>query len=355
MRVLMTADAVGGVWTYCLALARSLRPLGVEVELAVMGPAPSAEQVRDAQDLEVHVSSFPLEWMEDPWTGVARAGAWLLDLESARRPDLIHVNGYAHAALDFQAPCIAVAHSCVSSWWRAVHGTAAPTQWDTYRRRVAEGLDGADHVVAVSRAMSEALHQEYGRLADSIIYNGLAPYEPKPDIVRQPAVFCAGRFWDAAKNLQLVASAARQIDAEIFAAGDGWVSGEVWALGRLGIEDLRNWYSRCAVFCHPALYEPFGLAPLEAALHGCALVLGDIPSLREIWGDCAVFADARDPANLARCVNSLLSDNTRRFHFARIARERALHFSADRQAGAYKDRYESVREWSGKQRAHIGA
>ncbi len=31
----------------------------------------------------------------------------------------------------------------------------------------------------------------------------------------------------------------------------------------------------------PARYEPFGLSVLEAALSGCALVLGDIPSLRE--------------------------------------------------------------------------
>ena len=44
MKILMTADAVGGVWTYALDLAVGLAPRGVEVVLAVLGPAPSPRQ-----------------------------------------------------------------------------------------------------------------------------------------------------------------------------------------------------------------------------------------------------------------------------------------------------------------------
>src|SRR3954471_9430167 len=49
MKVLMTADAVGGVWTYAIELAHALQPFGVEVVLATMGRAPSEEQRREAR------------------------------------------------------------------------------------------------------------------------------------------------------------------------------------------------------------------------------------------------------------------------------------------------------------------
>src|SRR5436305_10365958 len=83
LRILMTADAVGGVWTYALELARALAPHRVHVSLATMGPRPSAEQKLDAAEipnLKLFESDFRLEWMEDPWCDVARAGEWLLEL-----------------------------------------------------------------------------------------------------------------------------------------------------------------------------------------------------------------------------------------------------------------------------------
>jgi hypothetical protein len=40
MKVLMTADAVGGVWTYALELSGALARHDIEVVLATMGPLP---------------------------------------------------------------------------------------------------------------------------------------------------------------------------------------------------------------------------------------------------------------------------------------------------------------------------
>src|SRR5688572_26637280 len=122
MRVLMTTDTVGGVWTYAIELSRALEPHGVEVILATMG-APINEnqrsQVNRLQNVRVHESTYKLEWMQDPWDDVARAGEWLLDLAQRHQPDVVHLNGYAHGTLDWPAPVLVVAHSCVMSWWRA--------------------------------------------------------------------------------------------------------------------------------------------------------------------------------------------------------------------------------------------
>ena len=111
MRVLMTADAVGGVWNYSLTLARAMANCGVSYRLAVMGPPPSSAQVADAaaiSSLDVHHRDFRLEWMEEPWDDVDAAGDWLLDLSREYRPDIVHLNGYSHAALDFGAPKMVV-------------------------------------------------------------------------------------------------------------------------------------------------------------------------------------------------------------------------------------------------------
>src|SRR5690606_11111160 len=114
--VLMTADTVGGVWQYAMEMSRSLSERGIGVTLATMGVPPSAEQRAQAAQiggLDLVESRFKLEWMEQPWNDVDAAGEWLLQIASDRKPDLVHLNGYAHGALEWNAPIVVVAHSCV--------------------------------------------------------------------------------------------------------------------------------------------------------------------------------------------------------------------------------------------------
>src|SRR5687767_4733334 len=164
MRVLMTADTVGGVWTYALQLARALEPGGVEVELATMGAPLSREQreqVRACGHVTLHESSFRLEWMPHAADDVDRAGDWLLNLAHTTRPDSVHLNGYAHAALPWEVPVLVVGHSCVLSWWHAVHRCAAPDEWSWYRAAVAHGLASATSVVTPTAAFLQQLRSHY--------------------------------------------------------------------------------------------------------------------------------------------------------------------------------------------------
>ena len=64
LRILMTADTVGGVWTYALELTRALQTYEVEVLLAVMGPPLSPAQQADARNvpnLSLFKSDYKLE------------------------------------------------------------------------------------------------------------------------------------------------------------------------------------------------------------------------------------------------------------------------------------------------------
>jgi glycogen(starch) synthase len=129
LRVLMTADTVGGVWTYAIDLARALGGEGVEVGLATMGAIPSPSQRREAKSiatLQLFESEFRLPWMEQPWEDVEAAGRWLTDLSARLMPDVIHLNEPVYADLPWSLPTVAVGHSCVLSWWQAVLGEKAP-------------------------------------------------------------------------------------------------------------------------------------------------------------------------------------------------------------------------------------
>ncbi|MDB5364732.1 MAG: glycosyltransferase [Rhodospirillales bacterium] len=345
MRVLMTVDAVGGVWTYAIALAAELRKRGIVTSLACMGPRPTPAQRAEAAaiaDLDLYESDFRLEWMDDADQDVLRAGVWLLALADAVKPDMVQINGYAHAAIGWQVPCVLVAHSCVRSWWHAVHGEDAPPRYRQYAQRVARGLAEADLVIAPTEAYLAELGRLYAVPARAqVIRNGI--YAP-PDFTqaKEPVVLGAGRLWDAGKNARALDRVAASLPWPVELAGE---QGETMAtshahrLGRLDAAALRERMARAAIFAAPALYEPFGLAILEAALSRCALVLSDLPSLRELWHGAAWFVPPDDDEALAAAIQVLIDDETLRFRLGRAARERGEVYGARQMADEMRDAY----------------
>ncbi len=348
-RVLMTTDTIGGVWTYALELCRALERHQVEVTLATMGAPLDPFQAAEAAalpNLQVHESAFRLEWMREPWEDVEAAGEWLLDLERRTSPEIVHLNGYCHGHLPFAAPVLVVGHSCVLSWWRAVKGETAPVEWETYYSRVARGLRAADLVAAPTAAMLRWLEDLYGPLQHArVIPNGRRPelFAPLP---KDPFVLSAGRLWDEAKNVRALERVAPRLSWPVLVAGDeehpeGGQSPleALLPLGRLSAADLASRLGRASIYALPARYEPFGLSILEAALAGCALVLGDVESLRELWDGCALFVPPDDDGALEEALEALIQDAAQRRRLARRARTRALEFTPERMAAGYLEAY----------------
>jgi glycogen(starch) synthase len=337
----MTADTVGGVWTYSVELAHALAPHDVRVHLATMGrPLSTTQRAESAVFAAVHESDFPLEWMDDPWAGVDAAGQWLLEIERAVQPDVVHLGGYVHAALPWRAPTLVVAHSDVVSWWRAVHGAEPPAQWDTYRRRVAEGLQAAGAVVAPTAAVAADLAASYGIRGVTVVPNCRRSDLLRP-ATKEPFVLAAGRVWDAAKGLDALCRVAPSVPAPVRVAGEGDRElPDVEVLGPLPFPELARTMERAAVFAAPARYEPFGLGALEAGLAGCALVLGDLPSLRVVWGDSATFVS--DDAALAHALTELVSDADEAARRGAAARGRARGVTPQRTAAGYLEQYSAL-------------
>ena len=81
---------------------------------------------------------------------------------------------------------------------------------------------------------------------------------------------------------------------------------------------------------------------LEAAQAGCALVLSDIATHRELWDGVAVFVSARDDAAFAAAISGLLADRPARDRLGNSARERARQYTPDRMARGMAEIYARV-------------
>ena len=360
--ILMTADPIGGVWSYALELARGLSAHGVEIALATMGKPLSPDQRREIADegnVTLYESVYRLEWMDDPWADVEQSGEWLLSLEAELRPDLVHLNGYVHASLPWQSPCLVVAHSCMLSWWQAVRREDLPAQYQQYRRRVAKGLAAADLVAAPSAAMLESLQKLYIPLPNGrVIHNARNRTKFRPGR-KEDFILSVGRVWDDAKNITTLARTAYDLPWPVYVAGEvahpggGAVTLDgVNRLGFLESDALAPWYAAASVYVLPARYEPFGLTVLEAALSGCALVLGDIPSLRELWDGAAIFVDPESGDDLQDELCALCADRPLLLSLGERALVRSRSFSASKMIEGYLALYRELGQGAGN--THCG-
>jgi glycosyltransferase involved in cell wall biosynthesis len=350
--ILITADPIGGVWHYALELCRELQKLDIEVTLATMGrylTQVERDAVAGLENVELFESNYKLEWMDDPWHDVEEAGEWLLDLSARTRPRLIHLNQYCHGSLPWPVPCLLVGHSCVYSWYEGVKHVAPGPEWRQYKEKVRQGLLGADLVTAPSRSMLNALRRYFGEFASAeATYNGRSGAQFVP-ARKESLVLTAGRLWDEAKNVSILQSVAARVPWPIYAAGncqtpDGKNTPlrDLVLLGPLDSAILGQWFSRASIFVSPARYEPFGLSALEAALSGCALVLGDIASLREIWGDAALFVPPDDADEITAVLLKLIENPLIRAQLAARARRRAGYFTPERMVKAYVQLYQNL-------------
>jgi glycosyltransferase involved in cell wall biosynthesis len=353
-RVLMTADVVGGVWVFAVGLARALGATGFDIQLVTLGPRPNPAQramISGCPGVSLAETDLALEWQDPAGHDLHRARASLRELADRFSPHLVHLNGFREASFDWEVPRVVVAHSCVNSWARACDERKwfAGDEWKTYSANVRAGLRNAEAWVAPTAAFREGLVEQYDLAATgNVIWNGIETtgrsFGPK-----LPIILGAGRVWDRAKNLASLAAAHSGLDWPIRIAGQtengargaSNRNGLKW-LGEIAHEALLREMDAASIFVSPALYEPFGLSVLEAASAGCALVLSDIPSLRELWDGAAHFVPPADTEALTACLRSLCTDDVKRAGLQHAAAARSRRYSLSRTASAYKSLYASL-------------
>jgi glycogen synthase len=362
MHVLVTADTLGGVWTYARELVTGLARRGARVTLVSFGEIPGEEQTQwldGLRDVEFRPTAFRLEWMQDAEDDLQASAEYLECVVREVRPDVLHLNQYYYGALPVDVPKIVVAHSDVVSWWVSVHGTEPrPSQWsEWYRESVTRGVAEATAVVAPSRWMLDQIELYYGAPAHgSVIYNGRSPALFNPHVTKEEYGLGVGRIWDSGKQVTLLAEAELPMPVylvgseehpELALRGQGVLTGttrtRLHFKGQQTEAQLRQLYSRASVYAATSRYEPFGLAPLEAALSRCALVANDIPTFRELWGDDVLYFRRNDARSLGEAMSRLKHDPGLRNEYANRAYQRALHrFTTDRMVEDYMTLYSTL-------------
>jgi glycosyltransferase involved in cell wall biosynthesis len=351
-KILMTTDNLGGVWTYTMELLTELEKHNISAALAIMGSPLTANQknqLNSFKQVEVHYSNYKLEWMENPWEDVDTAGEWLLNIRDEFHPDLIHLNSYSFGALNWGVPVVTVAHSDVISWWKSVLNCAHPKRFNEYLKRVKFGLENSNYIVAPSASMLKYINEIYGEFKNQqVIYNGRRKFTLKSE--KQKQIFSMGRIWDTAKNISLIINTAPKFKWRVKLAGNPQnpitneltVYGNVDFLGGLSEKEVFRHLDESSIFALPARYEPFGLSPLEAAHAGCALVLGDIDSLREIWGDAALYVDPDNGERLVQVINDLIEDESMLKEYSARAVERSERYYPEKMCSEYLEVYTKV-------------
>lgn len=331
-RILLTTDAVGGVWRYTIDLASGLSAHGIPPIVAVLGPAPTQAHRDEANaipTLHLVQTGLPLDWTAETPAALAHATNNLATLATLMSAQSIHLHAPALVGqAEWPAPAVAVAHSCVGTWWNAVRTGPLPPDFAWRAAAAAAGLARAAAIIAPSAAHATALRTVYGPLPIQVVHNGimLSKQYPEPNTsptpdpanpsrqTRDRAILTAGRLWDEAKSAALLDQAAATLDAPIRAAGptEGPNGARIHfsnlqTLGTLNPEAMAQAYATSTVYASLARYEPFGLAVLEAAQSGMRLVLSDIPTFRELWDGVATFVPlAAGPATLAHILREAL-------------------------------------------------
>ena len=353
LRILISTDAAGGDWRYSLDLARGLTRLGHEPLLVLTGPPATGEQIRAASaipGLRLVDAGVALEPLADDEAALGPAAAAIAALAEEVAADLVQLNSPALAALaDFGRPVVAVHHGCLATKWEALEQRELPAEFAGRVARVRAGLHRADSVVVPTSALGASVERLYGlERAPRTVHYGRSPLAP-PAGAPHDFVFTAGRLWDEGKNLGLLDAAAGRIGVPVRAAGPlagpngaPVIFDNIHWLGALGEADLGRCLSARPVFASTALYEPFGLAVLEAAASGCPLILSDIPTFRELWDEVAIFVDPRDQNGFTRAIAGLVGDDFERAVLGRAARERALLYTPDAMAAQMASLYRSL-------------
>ena len=359
MHILLTADTVGGVWTYAQELVTGLVRRGLQVTLVSFGEIPSPSQTHwteGLRGLDFRPTPFRLEWMQDAARDMGASSEYLLDIIRETAPDLLHFSQFCYGTLDVDIPKVITAHSDVVSWWNAVYGEDPPdSEWiHWYRETVSRGLAGVDHVTAPSRWMLEQIKTHYGRpQSGAVIYNGRSEQPFNPRASKEDRVVSIGRLWDEGKQVTLLAR--QQWPCAVTIAGAGecpdptahnssvLFDNSIELKPKLSSSQVQELLAGASIYAATSRYEPFGLAPLEAALSRCAIVANDIATFRELWGPTALYFHANDADDLKRKIEQLRADPTLRWHYAELAFQRARRlFSADRMVNEYLTVYHAL-------------
>ncbi len=244
-----------------------------------------------------------------------------------------------------------------------------------YYGQIDQAVRQADHIIADSENTRQDLLRMLGTPPDKVSVIYLAANSIyRPIILAQARQWVADKFGltgdfilfvgtiEPRKNLPTLLRAYRQLlDAYkmnvglVLVGGEGWLYDEIltlvkeWRLadrmrflGCVPNKDLLHLYNAASVLVQPALYEGFGLTPLEAMACGTPVVVSNTSSLPEVVGDAGLLVEPRDVDAWAAALWRVFADDALRDELSQKALARSRYFSWERTAHQTLRIYERI-------------
>ncbi len=246
-----------------------------------------------------------------------------------------------------------------------------------YYGQIDQAVRKADHIIAVSQSTRQDLMNLLGvpESKISVIYEAAdaifrpLPREQSAEEVRRrynlpPDFILFVGTIEPRKNLNTLLLAYHglrtryHLDPPLVFAGEyGWLSDEVHSLveeldlhdrchflQRVATNDLVHLYNAARLLAHPALYEGFGLPPLEAMACGTPVIVSNVSSLPEVVGDAALLVDPTDVEAWTVALHRLLTDDALWEELRNKGLQRARLFSWERTAQETLEVYRRVHQ-----------
>jgi glycosyltransferase involved in cell wall biosynthesis len=220
-----------------------------------------------------------------------------------------------------------------------------PALGGVLRRLIRGAARGARRVLTVSAASAQDIIEVLGVPAERVEVIPLAGSTPVPvehvgrqsDLLFAPGnrmphknvetVLRALALIPSTRRPRLVVTGGRTDDPLTSVVDELGLRDTVVIEGWLSRDDLERTYARATATVLPTRFEGFGLPVLEAMERGCPVICSDLPVLREVAGDAALYADPDSAASFARAIERILDEPGVAETAADAGRERAHAFS----------------------------
>jgi glycosyltransferase involved in cell wall biosynthesis len=244
-----------------------------------------------------------------------------------------------------------------------------------YYGQIDQAVRRANHIIADSENTRRDLLRMLGTPPNkvSVVYLAANPIY-RPVTLAQARQWVAEKFGltgdfilfvgtiEPRKNLPTLLRAYRQLldaykmDVGLVLVGEeGWLYDEIPALVKewrltervrflrsIPNEDLLHLYNAAGVLAHPALYEGFGLTPLEAMACGTPVIVSNTSSLPEVVGDAGLLVEPRNVDAWAAALWRVFADDALRDELSQKALARSHYFSWERTARQTLRIYEQI-------------
>jgi glycosyltransferase involved in cell wall biosynthesis len=343
---------VGGSERHLLALLPALRTRGVDAAFVGLDdPAHDSDPFYELLDAPAERLACPRDL--DPLL-LRRVRATLKRL----KPDVVHTH-LVHADVYGTLAALGTRAAVVSTKHNDDPFRAGPFRH--LERLLARRVD---RVIAITDALARFSVERGGLPAGKVdvVHYGLAAAEPWGESAAPPPggplLLSVSRLVPQ-KGLDVALRALAPVrervpDARLAVLGEGPERAPLQALaGELGladavllpgrVADVRGWLDAAELLVHPARWEGFGLALLEAMLAAKPVVATRVSSIPEIVvdGETGYVVPPDDAAAVAAAIVRLLEDDALRARLGAAGLERARReFSVDRMADATLAVYE---------------